>query len=363
MMYGISDVSSEPSLYLGIKSSSRNNPITLFKMPLLAIKCTQALEEEYYKILSFSCSLYCLISFGNMAQQHLASRNSNRQTMIAGNESSRKNISQPRSKVIYNKLYTWTEKCAETRVGQFLIQMMDRTLKIVEETAKWSLPREENDAKLVRPLPWVLFFMLIIWLRTLRILLTMTALVVGNNAITPHLVVYFIQDQRCKLEVLRVHGSKSIKKKESESTANPENNPSIPVKLGKLLSRAICRPGYTNETPSSKVFVCKQSVQITENDSTSDNKICSPIVERSDPHLRVGELLEKYANANVDSDDDPDYVPSPRKLDRASSTSTSSSSDSDNESENEKSDMQKVRNLKTLQFILEVMLEYDPLKN
>lgn len=261
--------------------------------------------------------------------------------MIAGNESSRKNISQPRSKVIYNKLYTWTEKCAETRVGQFLIQMMDRTLKIVEETAKWSLPREENDAKLVRPLPWVLFFMLIIWLRTLRILLTMTALVVGNNAITPHLVVYFIQDQRCKLEVLRVHGSKSIKKKESESTANPENNPSIPVKLGKLLSRAICRPGYTNETPSSKVFVCKQSVQITENDSTSDNKICSPIVERSDPHLRVGELLEKYANANVDSDDDPDYVPSPRKLDRASSTSTSSSSDSDNESENEKSDMQK----------------------
>ncbi|KAL9917905.1 jabba isoform 1-T4 [Glossina fuscipes fuscipes] len=251
--------------------------------------------------------------------------------MIAGKESSRKKNSQTRSEALYNKLHTWTEKCAETTIGQFLIEMTDRTLKIVEETAKWSLPREENDAKLVRPLPWILFFALIIWLRALRILFTTAALVMGNNAITPQVVVYFIQDQRCKLQALRARGSKSIKQKGSELTANPDNKLSLPVKLGKLLSRAICRPGYINEIPSSKVIVQKPNVQITESDSTSDNNACTPVMEREDIHFRLGELLNKYANRPSDDDDDPDYVPSPRQLKRTSSASNSS--DSDNESE------------------------------
>uniref|UniRef100_A0A1B0AFQ9 Uncharacterized protein n=1 Tax=Glossina pallidipes TaxID=7398 RepID=A0A1B0AFQ9_GLOPL len=251
--------------------------------------------------------------------------------MIAGKESSRKKNSQARSEALYNKLHTWTEKCAETTIGQFLIQVTDRTLKIVEETAKWSLPQEENDAKLVRPLPWILFFALIIWLRALRILFTMAALVMGNNAITPQVIVYFIQDQRCKLQALRVRGSKSIKQKGSELTINPDNKLSIPDKLGKLLSRAICRPGYINEIPSSKVIVHKPNVQTTESDSTSDNNACTPIMEREDIHFRLGELLNKYANRPSDDDDDPDFVPSPRQLKRTSSASNSS--DSDNESE------------------------------
>ena len=44
-------------------------------------------------------------------------------------------------RTLYDRVYELAEKFASNRFGQFVICKTDRVLKMVEDTAKWSLPQ------------------------------------------------------------------------------------------------------------------------------------------------------------------------------------------------------------------------------
>jgi hypothetical protein len=93
-----------------------------------------------------------------------------------------------------DKVYHVAESFAATSLGQSVIRHIDRTLWIVENTAKWSLPQITNidsDEKsihpppLIRPLPWLLFLPALIVLRFIRTGLSLLLLICGQSPITP----------------------------------------------------------------------------------------------------------------------------------------------------------------------------------
>lgn len=50
-------------------------------------------------------------------------------------------IEIPQKKTFYDKVTQVMEKFASTRMGQMIVERIDRVLKVVEDTAKWSLPQ------------------------------------------------------------------------------------------------------------------------------------------------------------------------------------------------------------------------------
>lgn len=50
-------------------------------------------------------------------------------------------IELTQEKTFYDRITRVMEKFASNRLGQFIIEKTDRILKVVEDTAKWSLPQ------------------------------------------------------------------------------------------------------------------------------------------------------------------------------------------------------------------------------
>ncbi|XP_065367321.1 myb-like protein V isoform X2 [Calliphora vicina] len=222
------------------------------------------------------------------------------------------------------------EKFASNRMGQWMIERTDRVLKVLEDTAKWSLPQDDTELQLERPLPWIFFLTLIVWLRVFRIWLSVGSYIVGSQPVTPHTMVYYMQTKRRRLRAIRVQGLKSIRYREIETTVmhSSSNNVTFMGKLRKLFSSAICKPGQHREVPARRVFVqdgkgAKDSSERSTKRPRDD--------DAADLNLTVDEMLEKYANE--DSDNDSDYVPKEDEDDDDSSTTSISSCTSDEETE------------------------------
>ncbi|XP_037815928.1 uncharacterized protein LOC119606474 isoform X2 [Lucilia sericata] len=238
-------------------------------------------------------------------------------------------IELSQKKTMYDRITEVMEKFASTRVGQMMIEKTDRVLKVVEDTAKWSLPQDDNEIQLERPLPWIFFLTLIVWLRVLRIWLSVASYIVGAQPVTPHTIVYYMQTKRRRLRAIRVQGLKSIRSREIENTVMYSSNKNVTFmgKLRKLFDSAICKPGQHREVPARRIFAQDGK---GSKESTTERSSKRPRDEEVDQNLTVDEMLEKYANE--DSDNDSDYVPKEDEENDDSSTSnTSVTSDEETE--------------------------------
>ena len=239
-------------------------------------------------------------------------------------------------KGLFDTVYKMANKFAATHVGQVVIERSDRLLRMIEETAKWSLPQDKSDEKLIRPFNWFIFLSLIALMRFIRIGLSVGSLMIGNSPITAYDVVNFLQTRRRKLRAIRVNGLKEIKRFEEESNALKYSNQGcFTSKISALLSIAICRPGQHRE-PGRRVLIrhgkpheCQEELERRISKSTLYE-------DCTDENLTFDELLSKYADQ--DSEDDSDYIPNPEEEEEESSddpnsTSSSSSSSSNSPSE------------------------------
>lgn len=103
---------------------------------------------------------------------------------------------------LMSRLTKISEKVASTTIGQYGIRKLDNILWTIEKTAKWSLPQytrvnysspaKEKDAQekiqeppLTRPLSWVFFIPMLIVLRMIRTGLSVGALLLRKNPVTP----------------------------------------------------------------------------------------------------------------------------------------------------------------------------------
>ncbi|XP_001987734.2 uncharacterized protein LOC6559380 isoform X2 [Drosophila grimshawi] len=221
----------------------------------------------------------------------------------------------------YEKVREQAERFASTRLGQLVIERVDRGLKLIEDTTKWSLPQDKNSSAVVleRPLPWAPFLLLIILLRLVRIWLSVGALMIGDGPVAPTDMIYFIQTRRHKLRAIRVHGLRVMRNRQQEMSPGK----SFTQKLSLWFNRAICRPGVQREN-SGRAFNMHSSDQQPANQSVTKRSLEDESNE--DDNLTIDEMLAKYANQN--SEDDSDFVPSEEK-DSGSSSSNTSDGDSD----------------------------------
>lgn len=111
------------------------------------------------------------------------------------------------SNSLMSRLTRFSELVASTGVGQYAIKKLDNVLWTVEKTAKWSLPqytrinspaKQQNDQEtqetineppLTRPLPWIFFIPMLIALRMVRTGLSLVALLLRKNPVTPQVMV------------------------------------------------------------------------------------------------------------------------------------------------------------------------------
>ncbi|XP_017961765.1 flocculation protein FLO11 isoform X2 [Drosophila navojoa] len=229
----------------------------------------------------------------------------------------------------YQKVREQVERFASTRLGQFVIERADRGLKLIEDTTKWSLPQDKNSSSAVleRPLPWGPFLLLIIVLRLVRIWLSVGALMIGNGPVTPTDMIYFIQTRRRKLRAIRVHGLRTMRNRQQESSSRTNSN-SYADKLSQWVSRAICRPGVqranTGRLFNSRAMATNTQQSTQKNESVAKRPRDDDL--NPDHNLTIDEMLSKYANEN--SEDDSDFVPNAEDENTTSGTSSESESES-----------------------------------
>ncbi|XP_057328375.1 uncharacterized protein LOC130669464 isoform X2 [Microplitis mediator] len=118
---------------------------------------------------------------------------------------------------------SWSlDQISHLNAGQVLIKFIDRSLNVVEKTAQWSLPyseivAEENGKafkimELVRPLPWIFFLPSLVILRSFRLTWNVGAWILGYPSIQPSDIVKCLQKTRRRLRVIRLNGSKRMRK-------------------------------------------------------------------------------------------------------------------------------------------------------
>ncbi|SPP73513.1 flocculation protein FLO11 isoform X1 [Drosophila guanche] len=240
-------------------------------------------------------------------------------------------LQRPRS--FYDGVREQAERFASTRLGQFMIERGDRALRMIEDTAKWSLPQEKSADPLQRPLPWGPFLLLIIMLRLTRMWLSVGALMIGNSPISPSDMVYFIQTRRRKLRAIRVHGLKVMRQRQQEVSYG--SGKGLTQKLTQWFSRAMCRPGVQRAN-SGRLFQVRNMEQTTQ---TSPAVMKRPREEEAntdadaDHNLTIDQMLAKYAQEN--SEDDSDFVPNPDEEEESSDGTSSESNTSEEISSDE----------------------------
>ncbi|XP_015039312.2 uncharacterized protein Jabba isoform X5 [Drosophila pseudoobscura] len=242
-----------------------------------------------------------------------------------------------RTRSFYDGVREQAERFASTRLGQFIIERGDRALRMIEDTAKWSLPQEKSADPLQRPLPWGPFLFLIIMLRLTRMWLSLGALMIGNSPISPSDLVYFIQTRRRKLRAIRVHGLKVMRQRQQEVSYG--SGKGLTHKLTQWFSRAMCRPGV-QKANSGRLFQVRNMEQTTQ---TSPAVMKRPREDETntdpdaDHNLTIDQMLAKYALEN--SEDDSDFVPNPDEEEESSDGTSSESNTSEEISSDEANDI------------------------
>lgn len=245
---------------------------------------------------------------------------------------------------------TWRSTCqdvigrmAATSVGQFVIRQIDQVLWTIEKTAAWSVPpaktesqeksgsektsvasdKQQSQQKLVRPLPWFLFFPAVILLRLVRIVLCFAAVVMGDEPVTPAVVVYYIQTRRRRLRSVKYYGLRTIRIRNAENRG---------LSKFKVLCNAIARMFWSlnavmferpYEDTQIKVVVKKPSKDKLNLNEPEDCKSYKRRLHELDSTLTVEEMLAKFAD---DDDEDSDYDVA-EHMDEADSDDTTSDTD------------------------------------
>ncbi|XP_061395862.1 uncharacterized protein LOC133331487 [Musca vetustissima] len=247
-------------------------------------------------------------------------------TMAPGDEEEIEEIEIPQNKTLMDKLQMICEKFAATGMGQAILERGDRVLKVLEETSKWSLPQDDNDAKLERPLPWIFFLPLIVWLRVIRMWLSFGCIMLGGSPMTAEKMVYNIQIKRRRLRAIRVPALRAARRLESDSSAMTMSgkNQTFIGKIRSLFGSAVCKPGQRHDAPQRRAFGTGNISKVTE-EMSGERSVKRPRDDdNADLNMTVDQMLEKYANE--DSEDDSDYVPNEEEDSSSSSSSESISS-------------------------------------
>ncbi|XP_033207579.1 uncharacterized protein LOC117167076 isoform X3 [Belonocnema kinseyi] len=185
------------------------------------------------------------------------------------------------------------ESLARISLGQTVLKLIDRILWVVEKSAQWSLPIQETAAdengksfgeiRLVRPLPWILFFPALIMLRILKVGVNIGAFLIGYPPIQPSEVVKFVQKRRRQLRTIKNNGLKSMRARRvtSKPTAPSEE---------KSTTESTTSP---HRSDSKRKF--GEVTASTDDDSSQSEE----------------ETLISKVNrlASEDSNDDPDFLP------------------------------------------------------
>ncbi|TMW44341.1 hypothetical protein DOY81_010578, partial [Sarcophaga bullata] len=263
-------------------------------------------------------------------------------------------------KTFHERMLLIMEKFASYRMGQEVMERTDRMLKILEDTAKWSLPAEAPEVKLERPLPWIPFLALLILMRMTRFWCSVVSFATRLHPVRPQEMVYFFQNRRRTLRVVRINGLKTIRNREHQPSlvCRHETVRNIDEgflrRLRSLLSGAACRPCQMPGEPRQHAFrpfgqkmttaeVEAELIAETEptpEPSTSKNNADGPRKrarkskkrKEDERDLTIDEMLEKYGNENSNSDSD--YDPRDDEEDRASTSTNCSSSAEETEKEN-----------------------------
>jgi len=201
---------------------------------------------------------------------------------------------------IYGKLIKLGGMASTTYIGQLVLEKVDKVLNIVETTGKWSLPQltegeKGNQPPLERPLPWIPFLLLIVSLRSLRIALSLFALMIGNNPISATDMVYFVQIRRRKLRSFRYQGIRAIK--QNQQNQKEAANPGILSRFSSIFGRLICRPGLVENT----------YVKIAKPVRISEEQTRKPAASSSDEDVdeTVKKILEVYSKVITQEKDMP----------------------------------------------------------
>ncbi|XP_037295178.1 uncharacterized protein LOC115447570 isoform X2 [Manduca sexta] len=115
-------------------------------------------------------------------------------------------------------LQTAAEHAASYRAGQTALRYLDKTLWVLENSARWAVPTpldERPQPELVRPLPWIFFLSLLVTLRLTREAISLINLIMGKPPLTSADVVIFIQGKRRYLRTLKYLGCRQMRARTS----------------------------------------------------------------------------------------------------------------------------------------------------
>lgn len=133
-------------------------------------------------------------------------------------------------------------------------------------------PIDDSETKLERPLPWLIFIPLIVWLRVIRFWLTIGSVMVGGAPVTPERMVYNIQIKRRRLRAIRVPALRATRRLDTDSgsmSATSGKNISLIGKLGSLFGSAVCRPGQHRDVATRRVFGTPNVSKVLDEKSVS----------------------------------------------------------------------------------------------
>ncbi|XP_073813070.1 jabba [Musca autumnalis] len=230
-------------------------------------------------------------------------------TTTPGDEEEIEEIEIPQNKTLMDKIQIICEKFAATGMGQTILERCDRVLKVLEDTSKWSLPQNDNDPKLERPLPWIFFIPLIVWLRIIRLWLSFACIMVGGSPMTAERMVYNIQVKRRRLRAIRVPALRATRRLEADSGAMAVSgkNQTFIGKIRSLFGSAVCKPGQRHDAQSRRAFGTGNISKVTE-EMSGERSVKRPRDDdNAELNMTFDQLLEKYVNE--DSEEDSDYVP------------------------------------------------------
>ncbi|GBP22657.1 hypothetical protein EVAR_13937_1 [Eumeta japonica] len=173
---------------------------------------------------------------------------------------------------------------------------------------------ERPSQELVRPLPWVLFLLLLTLLRLVRESVSIFNLVIGKPPLHSADVVMFLQSKRRYLRALKYQGSRTIRAKRAEAA-----RVSWLSRLTSLFEFTMCfrqrgKEAHSGNANNEEVLVVRRK---------------QAKKERAEEDSNVDRLIERMlVDLNTDSDDDSSYT-------LTNVTSVKSCSGSDPDSENE----------------------------
>ncbi|CAK1550787.1 unnamed protein product, partial [Leptosia nina] len=200
-------------------------------------------------------------------------------------------------------LHGAAEHAVSYRLGQSVLRSVDKMLWTVEKSARWAVPppldQDDRQPELVRPLPWVLFLMMLVALRVTRESISLINLALGKPPLRSADMVTYIQSKRRYLRTLKYQGNRMMR-------ARSEPSQSWRSGLYSLFEFTMCfrRPQYANNNSQNS----SDEVMIVSHNNGN----------RSTSEASMEKLMEKMmVDLDADSDESSNYTLTNAKSDKS----------------------------------------------